>query len=389
MNFIDTSSELADLCEKLAEESYIAIDTEFIREKTYWPKVCLIQIASDKEVACIDPLSEDLDMSPLFSLMSDSRVVKVFHSARQDLEIFYNFTGKVPSPLFDTQIAAMVCGFGESISYQNICLNLLKVSLDKSQRFTDWSQRPLAMKQIEYALSDVTYLRDIYKILKEKLEKEGRLHWLDEEMAIISSVETYKIDVEESWKKIKTSNKDRRFLSILKELAKWREIEAQRVNRPRKRILLDEHLVELALCKPKDRYEISNMRGFPRGISDSRYAGAILEAIKRGKERLLEECPEVKNRLEVPKGKKSLVELLHVLLSIKSEEYEVAEKLIASSEDIIHIAIEEEPGVPAMFGWRRDVFGEDAMALKRGELFISYNPSKRSICFTNKKDLKS
>lgn len=384
MNFIQTSSELADLCEKLAQEPYVAVDTEFIREKTYWPRLCLIQIASDNDEACIDPLAMDLDMAPLFSLMANPNVVKVFHSARQDLEIFYNLTGKVPAPLFDTQIAAMVCGFGESVSYQNICASLLKVNLDKSQRFTDWSHRPLAPRQIEYALCDVTYLRDVYKKLKEKLESEGRVHWVDEEMALISSPETYKINPDECWKKIKSNSKDRRFLAVLKELAKWRELEAQRINRPRKRILFDENLVELALCQPRDRYEISNMRGFPKGIADSRYAGAILEAIEIGKATLPEKCPEVKPRPEAPKGKKALVELLHLLLEIKSEEYDVAPKLIATSDDIVHIAIDGKPNVPAMSGWRKDVFGDDALALKNGELFISYHPNKRRINLTRK-----
>ncbi|MBR7159100.1 MAG: ribonuclease D [Alphaproteobacteria bacterium] len=384
MNFIQTSSELADLCEKLAQEPYVAVDTEFIREKTYWPRLCLIQIASDNDEACIDPLAMDLDMAPLFALMANPNVVKVFHSARQDLEIFYNLTGKVPAPLFDTQIAAMVCGFGESVSYQNICASLLKVNLDKSQRFTDWSHRPLAPRQIEYALCDVTYLRDVYKKLKEKLESEGRVHWVDEEMALISSPETYKINPDECWKKIKSNSKDRRFLAVLKELAKWRELEAQRINRPRKRILFDENLVELALCQPRDRYEISNMRGFPKGIADSRYAGAILEAIEIGKATLPEKCPEVKPRPEAPKGKKALVELLHLLLEIKSEEYDVAPKLIATSDDIVHIAIDGKPNVPAMSGWRKDVFGDDALALKNGELFISYHPNKRRINLTRK-----
>ncbi len=386
MNFIQTSSELADLCEKLAQEPYVAVDTEFIREKTYWPRLCLIQIASDNDEACIDPLAMDLDMSPLFALLNNPEVVKVFHSARQDVEIFYNLTGKVPLPLFDTQIAAMVCGFGESVSYQNLCASLVGVNLDKSQRFTDWSHRPLAPKQVEYALCDVTYLRDVYKKLKEKLESEGRTNWVDEEMAFITASDTYRIDPNEAWLKIKTNSKDRRFLAILKELAKWRELEAQRINRPRKRILFDENLVELALCRPKDRYEISNMRGLPKGIADSRYSGAILDAIEIGKATLPEKCPEVKNRLDAPKGKRALVEMLHILLTIKSEEYDVAPKLIATSEDILHIAIDGKPNVPAMTGWRREVFGEDALALKGGDLFISYNPNKRRIRLTRKED---
>ena len=282
MSLITTTRELAEVCQRLAKHSYVTVDTEFLRETTFWPKLCVVQIASNDEAVAIDALAEEIDLAPFYALMADKRVVKVFHAARQDIEIIWNLAKLIPAPLFDTQVAAMVCGFGDQVSYGELAQAVTRVALDKSSRFTDWSRRPLSEAQIAYAIADVTYLRDIYVFLRRKLEKTGRLNWLDDEMALLTAPATYEQHPENAWERFRNRARRPRDLAVLMEVAAWREAEAQSRDVPRSRVLKDDVLVEIASAAPKTPEDLGNLRAFPRGMERSRAGAEILAAIERG-----------------------------------------------------------------------------------------------------------
>lgn len=368
---IQDSAALAALCATLAQEAYVTVDTEFIRDKTYWPQLCLVQVAGTSVAAAIDPLAEGIDLAPLFELMANPAVLKVFHAARQDLEIFFNLTGAVPTPLWDSQVAAMVCGFGESASYETLAGKLANARIDKSSRFTDWSQRPLTDKQLSYALSDVTHLRVIYEKLAKRIEKAGRESWVQEEMAILTDPKTYQLDPETAWQRLRPRTGNRRFLAILKELAAWREAEAQRKNIPRQRLLKDEALLEAAANAPRSAADLGRMRALSKGMIEGSVGQGILAAVERGNAIPEADCPTLPEKPDVSGGRAALIELLKVLLKAKCDSNDVAQKLVANSADIETLAMEDSPAIHALTGWRREVFGEDALALKRGEVALT------------------
>ncbi|MBM3502738.1 MAG: ribonuclease D [Alphaproteobacteria bacterium] len=371
MTTISTTSELAALCERLLTLPYVTVDTEFMRENTYYSKLCLIQVAGPDEAVAIDVLAPGLDLAPFLTLMSAERPLKVFHAARQDLEIFYHLIGRVPAPIFDTQVAAMVCGFGDSVGYETLVAKLAGARIDKSSRFTDWSRRPLSERQLHYALSDVVQLRTAYETLSHQVERTRRASWVEEEMAILTSPETYNIDPREVWRRFNLRNPRPRFLAILREVAAWREIEAQSRDLPRNRVLRDEILTEIASQSPANIEQLGRIRGIGRGLVESRRGEALLAAIAAGRSLPNDQCPSLPERQERPRGIAPTVELLRVLLKQKCEQHDVAPKLIASGDDLELIAMDDAAEVPALYGWRRDVFGNDAIALKHGKLALS------------------
>ncbi len=375
----DTAS-LAAFCKRLATAPYVTVDTEFMREKTYWPVLCLVQVAgggSGGDAAVIDALAKGIDLKPLFGLLLDTKILKVFHAGRQDLEIFFHLSGYVPTPIFDSQVAAMVCGFGEQVSYEVLAAKLAKARVDKSSRFTDWSRRPLSERQISYALSDVTHLRSVYEKLQLKLNGNGRTSWLEEEMAVLTAPETYDLDPALAFRRIKSRSANRQFLAVLRELAAWREKEAQRRDLPRNRVLRDEPLVGIAHHLPSTAAELARTRGFGHRLAEGPPGAALLRAVKRGLEVPEEDCPEVRIKSALPRGLGPIVELLKVLMKMKCEENGVAQKLLASSADIELIAAYgEEAQVPALHGWRRQVFGEEALRLRSGDTALAIRNRK-------------
>ncbi|NBB82061.1 MAG: ribonuclease D [Alphaproteobacteria bacterium] len=371
MTLLTDPPSVAAFCARQADADYIAIDTEFMREGTYWPRLCLVQIAGPEEHAAIDPLAEGIDLAPLWDLLDDASVLKVFHSARQDIEIFYHLTGRIPHPLFDTQVAGMVCGFGDAVSYEKLVARLAGARVDKSSRFTDWSRRPLTDKQIDYALGDVIHLRPVYEKLRRKLNKTGREPWLDEEMATLTDPATYSVEPEAAWRRIKTRSGDPRFLAIVAELAAWRETEAQRRDLPRGRVLRDDTLLEIAAHKPKAPADLARMRGMGKATAEGKYGQAIVEAVQRALALPKEQLPAPPGRRDLPTGTGPIIELLRVLLKMKCEESGVAQKLVASAGDLEEIAADDAAPVPALHGWRRDLFGADALRLKHGELALA------------------
>ena len=376
MNMITTTDALAATCTRLSGAGYVTVDTEFMRDATFWSKLCLIQLASPDEDFIVDPLAPGIDLTPFYDLMRDKKVVKVFHAARQDIEILWNEAEAIPDPLFDTQIAAMVCGFGDSVGYETLVRRLTGGSVDKSSRFTDWARRPLSDKQLQYACGDVTHLRKIYEVLARRLTQTGRARWVAEEMAILQDPETYAVRPEDAWKRLKTRFKGQRGLAVLVEVAAWRERQAQERDLPRSRILKDDALAEIATQIPRNIEELDRLRAVPKGLSNSRAAGALMEAIERGLAMPEDRIPVVKDAEPLPPGIGPLVELLKVLLAMRSEEHEVAQKLIAKVSDLELIAAHEEADVPALKGWRREVFGADALRLKRGELALGARGKK-------------
>lgn len=377
--FIQTTEELNRLCARLAEHPFVTVDTEFIREKTYWPQLCLIQIASVDEAACIDPLAPEIDLSALFDLMQNQNVVKVFHAARQDVEIFYNLTGKTPTPLFDTQLAAMVCGFGESVSYQNLVQKLVGIELDKSMRFTDWSRRPLTEKQIRYAQNDVTHLRDIYKKMLDILNETGRAHWVDDDTAFLVNPKTYENDSALAWKRLKLNSTKPLYLAMCQALAAYREDEAKRMDRPRRHVMRDEILLEIAADAPDTADEMAKMRGLPQGFANGRMGRDILKIIAEVKSRDPSTYPVLPKPYELPKSARSVSKMLRLLLMIKAAESDVAERLIASPDELDVLAGEKNPDLPVLKGWRFEVFGRDALELKAGKIAMKYNPDRHRI----------
>ena len=371
MNLITTNDALAELCEALAGERYITVDTEFLRESTFWPKLCLIQTAAQGIEAMIDPLAEDLDLQPFYDLMANENVLKVMHGCRQDVEIFHKEAGIIPAPLFDTQIAAMVCGFGDAVGYENLIKNTTGGKIDKGSRFTDWSQRPLSDAQLTYALADVTHLRDAFEYLENELKKNGRASWLEEESAQLSDPEIYQQSPENAWKRFRMQDRRAHVLGVLIEVAAWREEEAQNRKVPRNRILKDDAMRELALQAPKDKKGLSKLRAVPRGYENSRHAEPLLEAIARGRQKTKEDLPPMPAPTVNRPGIGPLVDLLKVLLKQRSEETGVAPKLIANVADLERLASDEAPDIPAMHGWRYEIFGDYAIALKQGKLALA------------------
>ncbi len=371
MPVIADTQQLAEFCRRQAGAPFVTVDTEFIRDNTYWPQLCLVQIAGPEAAAVIDPLAPGLDLAPVLALLADRGVLKVFHAARQDVEIFYHLTGKVPEPIFDTQVAAMVCGFGEQASFESLAQKLAGIAIDKSSRFTDWSHRPLSDRQLRYALDDVVHLRPIYERLSRQLEKNGRAAWLSEEMAVLTDPATYSVDPAESWRRLKVRAGKPRFLAVLKELAHWREEEAQRRDLPRNRLIRDEALLEIAAHIPSTVEELARTRGLSRGIAEGRIGQGVLAAVQRALVRPEKEWPRPDPKPELPAGLAPLIDLLRVLLKTKCEAEGVAQKLVASAADLELIAADDEARVPALGGWRRTLFGEDALALKHGALALT------------------
>jgi len=369
-SLVTTTEALGSLCDRLASESFITVDTEFIRERTYWPELCVVQLAGAHEVAVIDAQDPDLDLTPLATLLANQAVMKVFHAARQDIEIFVLKFGDVPRPLFDTQIAAMVAGFGEQVGYDAIVSALTGGSIDKAHRFSDWSARPLSASQITYAAADVTHLREVYLKLCARLEQDGRLDWVAEEMADLADPAKYRPDPEAIWERLRPRSNNRRFLGMVRALAAWREREAQRVNIPRQRLLRDEGVLEIAATAPDTPETLSRARGISRGFAEGRTGASLLAAIAEAKALPDEALPDAPRAREAARPSPALVSLLKVLLAAKCEDHHVAARLVATSDDIDRLASEDAPDIPALHGWRRVVFGEDALALKQGRIAL-------------------
>jgi ribonuclease D len=371
MTPITSTAELADFCARLEGQAFVAVDTEFMRETTYWPKLCLIQAASPGGIeATIDPLAEDLDLTPFLNVLRDPAILKVFHAARQDVEIFNNL-GAMPGPLFDTQIAGMAAGFGEQIAYDALTRRILKIDLDKSHRFTDWARRPLSEAQLSYALADVTHLARLYPILRAQLEKAGRLSWVTEEMEAMRDPALYDVDPENAWRRLKPRKFTPKYLAVFRGVAAWRERTAQQRDQPRGRILKDEAIDELAAQAPLDADGLNRLRSVPKGFAGSKFGPDLLEAIHQA----LADPEAYAPKIEREGGPTSpaagaVVELLKVLLKARSEDAGVASKLIATVADLEKIANSDRADTPALRGWRLQAFGEDALKLKRGELAL-------------------
>ncbi len=370
---IETTAALEEACRKLAQSDFITIDTEFLRETTFWPELCLIQMASPDLEVIVDPLAKGLDLAPFFALMADASVTKVFHAARQDIEIIFHLGNLIPHPIFDTQVAAMVCGFGDSVSYDQLVQKVKNVHIDKTSRFTDWSRRPLSDKQLDYALADVTHLRDVYLKLKEELDREGRAGWLTEEMSILESRETYDLHPDDAWQRLKMRLRKPQELAVMQYVAAWREREARSRNVPRSRVLKDDAIYEIAQQQPKDTEALSRLRTIPKGWERSSSGTAIIEQVNAALALPKSEMPHVSRHSHAPEGAQAAVELLKVLLRLTSEKHGVASKVIANTEDLEKIAAEgEKADVPAMHGWRRELFGDVALKLISGGVGLRF-----------------
>lgn len=370
---IDTTAALEEACRLLAQSDFITIDTEFLRETTFWPELCLIQMASPEHEYIVDPMAKGLDLKPFFELMANSAVVKVFHAARQDIEIIFHLGDLIPHPIFDTQVAAMVCGFGDSVSYDQLVQKVKNVHIDKTSRFTDWSRRPLSDKQLDYALADVTHLRDVYLKLKGQLEAEGRAEWLTEEMAILESRETYDLPPEQAWQRLKMRLRKPTELAVMQYVAAWREREARARNVPRSRVLKDDAIYEIAQQQPKDVEALGRLRTIPKGWERSTSGAAILEQVNTALALPKSEMPHLERHTHAPEGTQSAVELLKVLLRLTSEKHGVASKVIANSDDLEKIAAEgEKAEVAALQGWRKELFGDLALKLISGGVGLRF-----------------
>ena len=370
MEPVTTTEPLAQACSRLATHPYVTIDTEFLRESTYYPILCVIQMASPEEAVVVDALAPEIDLAPFFALMADERVLKIFHAGRQDIEIVWHRAGLIPHPVFDTQIAAMVLGYGESVSYEQLVQRITGDHLDKSHRFTDWSRRPLSKAQIAYAISDVTHLRDIYLALSADLEKRGRAEWVSEEMEVLTSPDTYRAEPETAWLRVKSRARKPKELAVLMEVAAWREREAQSRDVPRGRVLKDEALGDIAVQAPTTIERLAGLRSLPRGFERSKWGEAILAAVERGLERDPKSLPRIERSRGLADGA-ATVELLKVLLRMTAERHAVAAKVIATVDDLERIAADDDADVAALKGWRRELFGQKALALKRGRLALA------------------
>jgi len=370
MELITTTNELAAVCARLAHHPFVTVDTEFLRETTYYPLLCVVQMASPEEAVIIDTLAQGIDLAPFYDLMANEKVLKVFHAARQDIEIVWHQARLIPRPVFDSQVAAMVLGHGDSISYDQLVQRITGHALDKSHRFTDWSRRPLSEAQLTYAVSDVTYLRDIYLALSADLEQRGRAEWVGEEMKVLTSENTYRADPENAWERLKTRVRKPRELAVLIEVAAWREREAQTRDVPRGRVLKDDVIGDIATHAPTTSEKLGSLRSLPNGFERSKWGQEIVEVVKRGLDRDPKTLPRIERHKPAPNGA-ATVELLKVLLRMTSERHGVAAKVIATIDDLERIAGDDEADVPALKGWRREMFGEKALALKHGRLALA------------------
>ncbi len=371
MELITSTSALAQFCKRASKHDFVTVDTEFLRETTYWPKLCLVQAATTDEAVLIDPLASGLELGPFFELLADERVTKVFHAARQDIEIFVKLAGRIPANIFDTQIAASVCGFGDSASYDSLVRAITQVELDKSSRFTDWSARPLSDKQKTYALADVTHLRDIYKALCDQVDATGRWDWVEDELETLRSIDTYVVQPDQAWERLKAKLGRPRDLAALKALAAWRERKAQEGDQPRSRILKDDALVELAMQRPQHPEAFDKLRAVQRGYGRSAAAQEVIAIIKAVEALPKSELPDTPERYRGPSPKGAVGDLVRVLLKAVSEEHGVAARIIATSDDIDALVLDDEADVPALKGWRRKLFGEKALAIKHGKIGLA------------------
>jgi ribonuclease D len=375
MQPIVTTEELGQVCARMARHAFVTVDTEFLRETTYYPLLCVAQIASLDEAFVVDALAPGIDLTPLFDLLTDEKVVKVFHAARQDIEIVWNMAKKIPHPIFDSQVAAMVLGYGDSISYDQLVQRITGDLLDKSHRFTDWTRRPLSDAQMTYALSDVTHLRDVYVKLAADLDKRGRASGVEAEMGVLTSPETYRAEPERAWERLKSRVRKPKELAVLIEVAAWREREAQTRDVPRSRVLKDDVIGDIATQAPTTIERLGQLRSLPKGFERSRWGEAIVDAIKRGIERDPKTLPRLDRFRPAPNGA-ATVELLKVLLRMTAESHGVAAKVIATVDELDRIAADDEADVPSMKGWRRELFGEKALALKHGRLALAVEKGK-------------
>jgi ribonuclease D len=367
---ITTTSALAAVCRRMACHSFVTVDTEFLRETTYYPLLCVAQMASPDEAVVVDALAPGMDLSPFYTLMANETVMKVFHAARQDIEIVWHAAKLIPHPIFDTQVAAMVLGYGDSISYDQLVQRITGDALDKSHRFTDWTRRPLSDAQLGYAISDVTHLRQVYLTLVEDLKRRGRADWVEDEMRVLTSPETYRMEPDNAWQRLKTRVRKPRELAVLIEVAAWREREAQSRDVPRSRVLKDEAIADIAVQAPTTTDALRNLRSLPKGFERSRWGEAIVAAVNRGLERDPKTLP-LQSRVQTAPNGAATVELLKVLLRMISERHHVAAKVIATVDDLERIAGDDEADVPALHGWRRELFGDKALALKHGKLALA------------------
>src|SRR6266566_2196466 len=370
MNLITTTADLAAACERMSRHTFVTVDTEFLRETTYYPLLCVAQMATSDEAVVIDALAQDLDLAPFFELMANEGVLKVFHAARQDIEIVWHQAKLVPHPIFDTQVAAMVLGYGDSISYDQLVQRITGDVIDKSNRFTDWSRRPLSAAQVNYATSDVTHLREVFLSLSADLQRRGRSEWVGEEMEVLSSPETYRADPESAWERLKTRVRKPKELSVLMEVAAWREREAQSRDVPRSRVLKDDAVGDIATHAPTTTERLANLRSLPKGFERSKWGADVVVAVQRG----LARDPATLPKIEKPRGNSNgaaIVELLKVLLRMTSERHAVASKVIATVDDLEQIAADDNADVGALHGWRRELFGEAALSLKQGRLALA------------------
>jgi ribonuclease D len=370
MQPITDTRTLSETCARLARHPFVTVDTEFLRESTYYPKLCVLQMASVDESVVVDALAPDIELRPLFDLLANQRVVKVFHAARQDIEICWHEAQMIPAPLFDTQVAAMVLGYGDSISYDQLVHRITGDTLDKSSRFTDWTRRPLSDAQLTYAVSDVTHLRDVYMKLSTDLAKRGRADWLHDEMRVLTSPETYRMEPQHAWERLKTRVRKPKELAVLIEVAAWREREAQTRDVPRSRVLKDDVIGDIAIQAPTTIERLAGLRSLPKGFERSKWGEAIIEAVKAGLARDPKTLPRFERAKPAANGQ-ATVELLKVLLRMTSEKHGVAAKVIATVDDLDRIAADDEADVPALSGWRRELFGEKAIALKHGKLALA------------------
>ena len=384
MKLIENTPDLISFCQELHQQPYIAVDLEFLREKTYYAKLCLIQVATPNTAAIIDPLAPEIELDAFFSVLHNPDIIKIFHSGRQDIEIIYHLAGFIPEPLFDTQIAAQVFGFGEAVSYENLVKTILGIQLDKSCRLSDWSLRPLDNKQLQYALSDVTHLVHIYEHLRDQLNESGRQHWLDEEFATLSDSETYIVHPENAWQKIKHRSHNSRMLTVLRELAAWRERRAQNKDTPRQSIIRDECLLNIAAACPNNQDELEKIRNIRKDVANGKLGTEILEVISKFAQIPPSDYVKPEHEKLLPVSAGALYELLRLLLKIRAQEHNVIPRLIASDDDLKRLAMFSDKKNPVLRGWRQEIFGKDALALRQGRLNISYNAEKRRIEISEK-----
>lgn len=368
---ITTTQALAELCTRLAAEPYVTVDTEFMREKTYFPELCVVQLAGAHDVAVVDAQAQGIDLAPLGALLANPDVVKVFHACRQDIEIFLLRYGAVPARIFDTQIAAMVAGFGDQVGYGELVANLAGFHIDKAHRFSDWSARPLTPAQITYAAADVTHLRVVYERLTARLSADNRLDWVAEDMGALADPATYRVDPERAWERLKLRTNNRRQLALIQHITAWREREAQRINIPRQRLLKDEQIPEIAALAPDTADALTRARGISSGFATGKSGASLLAAIAAAKAIPEENLPRQERQREQNRASPALISLLKVLLNARAEQNNVAPRLIASADEIEALALENTENNPALHGWRAEMFGTDAQRLIRGEIALS------------------